>query len=221
MKMDYKIVKEYLKNVYFINGSAYAGKSTLVKRIAEKHGLFHCGENHGFDEYLKLTTPETHPYMNYFNTKSSWEEFVTRSKEDYDEWMVGCALETVPFEIIELISLSRNQKVITETNIPHHILSQISDRDHVIYMVATTEIAMNYFFDRPDREKQFLFDVIKRTNNPEQNMINYKKTIAYCNRQSKIDEFLNSGYYCIQRKSIEEDIEDKILLAEKHFKLGN
>ncbi len=219
MNLEYKVLKEYLKNVYFVNGSAFAGKSTLVKMLANKHGMYHCGENHRFDYYLSLTTPDTHPYMNYFNTKGSWEEFVTRTKEDYDDWMVGCSLETVPFEIIELISLSRDQRVITETNIPHHILSQIADSDHILYMVATPEIAMNYFFDRPDAEKQFLLEVINKTSEPEQNMINYKETIAYCNRQSKIDEFLKSGYYCIQRKSIDESIEDKIALAEKHFKL--
>ena len=32
------IIKNLLKNVYFINGTAYAGKSTMVKMLAEKHG---------------------------------------------------------------------------------------------------------------------------------------------------------------------------------------
>lgn len=30
----------------FINGTAYAGKSTMVAMLAEKYNLIHCGENY-------------------------------------------------------------------------------------------------------------------------------------------------------------------------------
>ena len=33
-------------NVYFFNGTAYAGKSTMVKRLAEKHNGIACEENY-------------------------------------------------------------------------------------------------------------------------------------------------------------------------------
>ena len=33
-------------NVYFINGTAYAGKSTMVHLLAEKYGGIECGENY-------------------------------------------------------------------------------------------------------------------------------------------------------------------------------
>ena len=32
--------------MYFINGTAYAGKSTMVKLLAEKHGGIACEENY-------------------------------------------------------------------------------------------------------------------------------------------------------------------------------
>ena len=34
------------KNVYFINGTAYAGKSTMVKMLAEKYNGIACEENY-------------------------------------------------------------------------------------------------------------------------------------------------------------------------------
>lgn len=34
------------ENVYFINGTAYAGKSTLVKALAKKHCGIACEENY-------------------------------------------------------------------------------------------------------------------------------------------------------------------------------
>ena len=33
-------------SVYFVNGTAYAGKSTLVKNLAKKYGGIHCEENY-------------------------------------------------------------------------------------------------------------------------------------------------------------------------------
>ena len=33
------IIKHYLRNVYFINGHSYAGKSTMVKMLAERYAM--------------------------------------------------------------------------------------------------------------------------------------------------------------------------------------
>ena len=37
MKTENNILKYYLRNVFFITGTAYAGKSTTVKMLAEKY----------------------------------------------------------------------------------------------------------------------------------------------------------------------------------------
>jgi len=65
MEISNRLLKHYLKNVYFINGTAYAGKSTMVKMLSEKYGLIHCGEN--YDCVPEgIITRETHPNMTYF-----------------------------------------------------------------------------------------------------------------------------------------------------------
>lgn len=46
MLINDAILKHYLKNVMFITGTAYAGKSTMVKMLAENYGLVPCGENY-------------------------------------------------------------------------------------------------------------------------------------------------------------------------------
>ena len=38
--------EEKYKNVYFITGLAYAGKSTMAKLLAEKYNGIHCEENY-------------------------------------------------------------------------------------------------------------------------------------------------------------------------------
>jgi hypothetical protein len=216
---SYIEIKKALQHVYFINGTAFAGKSSVCKALAKKHDMILCEENYNFDEWLKQTTPKSHPYMNYFKTMGSWEEFVTRSKEDYDKWIEGVSLETAPFEIETLLSLPKDKRIIVDTNIPHHILKEISDDHHVCYMVTSTEISMNEFFNREDKEKNFLLEVIKNSDNPEENLKHYKDTIAYINREEKINVFRHSGFFCIERKSLDESIDDKINLVEKHFNL--
>lgn len=39
MKIENNILKHYLKNVYFITGTAYAGKSTTVKMLADRYDM--------------------------------------------------------------------------------------------------------------------------------------------------------------------------------------
>lgn len=85
MKINYQIIKEYLKNVYFITGTAYAGKSTMCKMISERHGLYHCEENYKVDDFLRIATPEMFPNMCYFQTMKDWQEFISRTPEAYDQ----------------------------------------------------------------------------------------------------------------------------------------
>ena len=220
MKIDDMILKHYLKNVYFINGTAYAGKSTICKMLADKYDMIHCEENYKFGDFLKLTTKETHPNMNYFNTMKNWEEFVTRTKEEYADWLDNTAKEQIEFEIVELLSISKDKKVIVDTNIPHEVLERISDRSRVCYMVTTPEISTNEWFNRMDREKQFLLDVIKNTDKPEENLKKYRETLAYINRQEVVDRFVKSGFFYLFRETVEDDILEKLKQVEEHFRLS-
>lgn len=219
MEIEDKIIKEYLKNVYFINGTAFAGKSTVCKILAKKYDMILCEENYHIGDFLKLTTSETHPNLNYHKNMTSWEEFVTRDIVAYDTWLDGVSRELVDFEITELISISKNKKVIVDTNIPIDVLKRISDENHVLFMVSTTEIAMEEFFNRSDKEKQFILGVISQSREPQKSLDHYKKIIAYVNRQEKIDMYINSGFQYIQRTSINESIDEKVDFAEKVFKL--
>ena len=46
IEIESNILRYYLRNVYFINGTAYAGKSTMAAMLAEKYGMVYCGEKH-------------------------------------------------------------------------------------------------------------------------------------------------------------------------------
>lgn len=136
MNINNNILKAYLKNCFFINGTAYAGKSTMCRMLAEKYHLLLCGENYGLDRMLQIITPEEQPNLSYFNTMKDWQEFVNRTPDKYLAWIRGNGYEAADFEITELIRLSGDRKTIVDTNIPLDILRQIADYNQVAVMLS-------------------------------------------------------------------------------------
>lgn len=127
MKIENNILKHYLKNVYFITGTAYAGKSTTVKMLAERYDMIFCGENYHSKVSDAIATPDVQPDICFINNLTDWKQFVTRTPEEYERWTYSVSKEAAEFEVAELISISQNKKVIVDTNISVDILKEISD----------------------------------------------------------------------------------------------
>ncbi len=218
MNIANNIIKHYLKNVYFINGTAYAGKSTMCSMISEKYGLFLCGENYGLDNLLKIVTTEEQPNISYFHTKRDWQEFLNRSPEEYAAWILGTSYEVVGFEIAELIRVSANQKVIVDTNIPCDVLKQIANYNQVAIMLSPQSLSVDRFFDRNDAEKQFILSEIQKSEDPEKTMENFRACLAKINSTEIYDEWLNSGFFTIIRSNCQVDTRMETLEAlAQHF----
>ena len=111
MKIENNVLKNYLKNVYFITGTAYAGKSTMVKMLSERYCLTECGENYHMDVSESVATPETHPDLCYNKMLTDWRDFVTRTPEEYERWIYSVGREAAEFEIAELIALPPNTEM--------------------------------------------------------------------------------------------------------------
>lgn len=221
MNISNNILRECLKNVYFINGTAYAGKSTMVHMLAEKHGMIHCGENYHSKLSDKVATPEKQPNLSYFKTMNSWQEFINRTPDEYEQWIYGGAEEASEFEIAELLRLSAfGRKIIVDTNISVKNLNEISDYEHVAIMLNPQSMSVDKFFDRDDEDKQFILKQIQAGENPKKTMENFRACIAKINSQDTFDKLKNSGFYTIHRDSIDTDTRSDVLkMLEIHFKL--
>ena len=220
--MDIKnnVLKHYLRNCYFINGTAYAGKSTMCKMLAEKYGMIHCEENYNMDTILSVVNQEQQPNLNYFNSKIDWQEYVNRTPDEYEKWYNGVAKEVTDFEIAELIKLSANHKVIVDTNIPCDVLKEISDYNHVAIMLSPQSMSAEEFFNRDDEEKQFLLSEIAKSENPEKTLQNFKDCIARINSQEYYDMFSNSGFFTVVRDNTGTDTRAEMLeMISQHFNL--
>ena len=220
MNISNNILKHYLKNVYFITGTAYAGKSTTVKMLSEKYDMIFCGENYHSAVSNVVANPENQPEISYLNNLTDFRDFVTRSPEEYARWIFATSKEAAEFEIAELLSISKDKKVIVDTNIPIDILKEISDYNHVAVMISPLSMSVERFFDRNDPEKLFILNTIESCEKPAEVMENYKKGLALINSQENYDLYAKSGFFTVVREDNQKDTKEEVCeKIAKHFRL--
>lgn len=220
MIIENNILKHYLKNVYFITGTAYAGKSTTVRMLAERYDMILCGENYHSKVSDIVAAPDVQPDICYLKSLVDWKDFVLRTPEEYERWMFSVGKEAAEFEVAELISISSDKKVIVDTNIPLDVLREISDYHRVAVMLSPQAMSVERFFDRSDPEKRFILNVIESCENPEEVMKNYRRGLELINSQKHYDEFAGSGFFTVVRQDTEKDTREEVCDAvAKHFGL--
>ena len=214
-------LRNQFRNVYFIIGTAYAGKSTMIKMLSEHYDGIMCEENYTgkvFNEYG--INPIEQPNLCYTDNHSM-EEFVNRTPDEYYNWLRSNEIEVTPIEIgelLKLISKYPDKKIFVDTSIPMEILKLISDYEHVAVMVCEPSMSVEKFFERPDYEKNIIFNAIKNSQNSEATMLNFRKCIEINNSQERYNYFFNSGFYVFKRDDTLTLEQTRDILAQ-HFKL--
>ena len=207
-----------LENFYFFTGTSYAGKSTMVHFLAEKYNGIECGENY-HDNYDGELDPEEFPALCYTRDLKDWHDFIRRTPEEYANWIAAAKKEC---EIIELRMIEKmktnGRKVFVDTNISLETLHKISDRKHVMVMLSPREMAIDRFFDRPDKEKQFLYQLMMEEPDPQAALENYRRGLELIHSQESYDELLNSGFE-INMRDDKLGLEGTMALIEKKLEL--
>ena len=122
MNIAENILKNSLKNVYFLAGTPLAGKTTMSEVIAKKHGFVHFNDNwheENFKIFRSICNEKYQPLSTKKKETTDWEAFFGRSVEEFLAEDEGRSEydEYVEFAIIELIKLSEKGKVIADTSI--------------------------------------------------------------------------------------------------------
>jgi len=211
-----------LSNVYFVIGTSYAGKSTIVKNLAKKHRGIALEENY-HDAKLPELDSRQFPGLTYTRDLKDWHEFIRRTPEEYAAWIETTKKEC---EIIELQMIeellgkpdAQEKKIFVDTNICMDTLHRISDTRHVLVMLSDPEISIHRFFDRPDPEKQFLYRLMLEEPDPQAALDNYRQILTRICSKESYDALLHSGFPVIFRDE-ERSQEETVLLAEKIFGL--
>jgi nicotinamide riboside kinase len=206
------------QNVYFINGNAYAGKSTMVKLLAEKYNGILCEENYQ-DIILDQLDKNEFPALTYTRDLKDWTHFIRRTPDEYEKWIKDVTKECTIIELQILKNLlNQNKPIFVDTNIPVEVLHKISDTDHVLIMLADPSISVNRFFERPDKEKQFLYKLLLSEPNPTLALNNFRKCLERINSIENYNNFFNSGFNVILRDD-NRTIEETLTIVENKFKL--
>ena len=218
IQLSGNLIRHYLQNVYFINGHSCAGKSTMVKLLAQRYGMICCGENyHDVFPREKLSRWEQ-PGLCYFDTMSGWEEWLNMTPEEHWNWTEQVSRECVEIEILELVKLSaEGKKIIVDTNIPADILREISDYRHVAVMLCDPpDACATRFFDREDPEKQFMLEQIKRCRDPEATLKNFSAWTLY--HPPEETDWQHTGFFTYTRTDFESDTREETLrILAEHF----
>ncbi|MBR5425312.1 MAG: hypothetical protein IK106_02215 [Clostridiales bacterium] len=209
-----------LSRVYFVIGTSYAGKSTIVKNLAKKHNGIALEENYHDAKLPELDSKEF-PNLCYTRDLQDWHEFIRRTPEEYVRWIhdVKKECETVEFQILEELlpkPETQGKLIFVDTNICVDTLHKITDDKHVLVMMSDPNIAISRFFDRPDPEKQFLYKLMLEEPDPQAALDNYREILVRIHSKESYDELKNSGYQIIFRDENRTQ-EETVELAEKIF----
>ena len=157
-----------MEDIYYIIGTAYAGKSTMVKLLAQRHN--------------------------------------------------GIACEVLELRILENLK-KQGKPIFVDTNISIETLKKISDIDHVLVMLSDQNVSVNRFFERPDREKQFLYQLLMQEPDPDAAMANFRECLTLINSKESYDKFLNSGFMVLLRDD-NRTAEETFAIVEEMFGLN-
>ena len=208
-----------LEHVYFVTGTAYAGKSTLVAGLAEKRGGIACRENYHEELMDSSLDPAEFPCLCYTRDLRDWHDFVRRTPDAYEAWVDGAAAECERLELRILDRISEQGKpVFVDTNVSLETLRRITDRRHVLVMLADPEISVRRFFDRPDREKQFLYRLMLEEPDPAQALENFRQCLMRVNSPERYERFLRAGFPVLLRDE-HRSAAQTLALAEQIFGL--
>ena len=146
--------KEFMKysNVYYITGTAYAGKSTMVRLLAEKYGGILCEENY-HDRFFPEPDEKAFPCLNYTRKLEDWHDFIRRSPEEYEAWIDGVSKEC---EVLEL-------KILEEENAS--LVAQKTKLEDPNYI--ETYARGEYMFSKDDEKVFYLPSASEETANTE------------------------------------------------------
>ena len=217
MNISDNSLKEQLKNVYFLSGGAYGGKTTMAKLIEKKYGFVRFRRGDHSDEYAAMADPKFQPTLSANRSRHmDWHGYFSQPPRQYAKYLDDGLNEETGFAIVDLIKLSQGQKVIADVAISPTILNQITEPSRVVLLFAPEEMTRKHYFDRED--KQDIYQLIKSFPDGNELLQNVIEAMHY-DAAAKRKSYYDSGFYCIERRE-DDTIEKTLKKIEKHFGLS-
>ena len=205
------IIKQYLKNVYFVAGTPCGGKTTVTRALSKMYGIPVYDIDERFPEHQAMSDPVSQPSMNK-NFRDT-DEFFGRSVEEYKAWLLSNTREQLDFVLLDLMRLSKDQIILCDCHLTLEQAAQITDPSHVAFMLKKPENLVDEYCNRPDH--QGFSDFIHSATDFEQAKATCNETLLSLNAKY-YEDVKASGYFWLDRADGRSVTENAALTAT-HF----
>ncbi|AIQ56302.1 hypothetical protein [Paenibacillus borealis] len=202
------------KQIYWIGGSACAGKSTLAGRFAEKYNmaLYACDEH--YEDHLQRITGRAQSAMYRVSQMTMNEVFFTRDVAEQLDTYIWCLREDFSYVLSDLAG-SGDGPVVVEGNqlLPALVAPLLKPMDKAIWVVPAEPFQREQYSKR-----EWIHGILQATENPELSFNNWMK------RDALFAERIRSEAGKRKRKVLEADgsrtLEQNFAELERWFGLG-
>ena len=169
MTADAAKVREQLRHVYWIGGASGAGKSTIARHLAARHGLHYYSTDDAMRDHADRSTPEDSPRLSEFIAMDLDERWLNRSPETMLEtfhWFHG---EGFPLIVEDLLALANEPGVVVEgfRLLPHLVQPLLAEPGHAVWLLPTPDFREAAFESRGST-----WTIAQQTSNPERALQN-------------------------------------------------
>ncbi|GLZ12751.1 ATPase AAA [Actinomadura sp. NBRC 104425] len=139
-----------LRHVYWIGGGSGAGKSTVARRLADRHGWRLYGTDEAMRDHAARTTPENAPFLHEFMAMDMDERWVNRSPEvmlDTFHWFRGEGFHLI---VEDLLDMPREPCVVVEgfRLLPHLVEPLLAGPEKAVWLLPTPDFRQAAFRSR-------------------------------------------------------------------------
>ena len=162
---DSPALRDRLRHVYWIGGGSGAGKSTIARRLAARHGLRVYATDDVMAEHARRSSRENCPLLHRFMAMDMDERWVNRPPKTMLEtfhWFRGEGFDMI---VEDLLRLPREPGVIAEgfRLLPHLVEPLLSVPGRAVWLLPTPDFRQAVVERRGGRAWEFL----ARTTDPD------------------------------------------------------
>lgn len=158
-----------LRHVYWIGGGSGAGKSTMARRIAARHGFRVYATDDVMADHSGRTTPGDSPYLSEFKAMDMDERWLNRSPETMLETFHWYRGEGFGLIVEDLLRLPAEPPVIVEgfRLLPHLVKPLLAAPGRAVWLLPTPGFRRAALDSRGS-----MWSIAGRTSDPERALRN-------------------------------------------------
>ena len=207
------VIKEYLKNVYFITGTPCGGKTTISRELGKRYNLLVYDIDEQFEKHQKISNPAFQPSMN--KAFKDADEFFGRTVEEYKKWLIDNTREQLDFVLLDLIRLSQNQIVLCDCHLTVEEADKLTEASRIVFLIKEPSDLVDDYCNRPDH--QAFSDFINSTSDIEKAKARCNATLKSLN-EKRCNDIKCSNYFWIERTE-NSTVNETVRKVEQHFGL--